>query len=279
MIRFAPANRLLILFGLTSAAAVGLGIWTCRKWTGDFAGAHFEVIAWTVGALLALGLSRAGAIARSPAIPAIAVLALAATFLGAGYDGVHRWLEIGPVALHGAFFVLPAAIVALAVGAGGWLTLIAGLAILAILVGQPDASQAIAFAAAYVVIIARAPARLPIRLGVILVAVALAVGSLFRPDPLAGLAMVEGILRLAWTFTPLLAIAGGLAVFVSALAPVLVDRSLPALALSLYAVLVAAAPLVLEVPVPLMGQGAGPIVGLWLGVGLLAAHLRRRDLA
>jgi hypothetical protein len=71
--------------------------------------------AWLLGMALAAGLLVGG---RSPLLPkallGAAILGLAATFLAAGSEGVHRWVDIGPLQVNVAALLLAPAVVALA---------------------------------------------------------------------------------------------------------------------------------------------------------------------
>ena len=95
-----------------------------------------------------------------------------------------------------------------------------------------------------------------------------------RVDPLAPVAEVEEIMRLAWAVSPLAAVAAW-ATLAGACLSLGGSRTPAALALAAYAVLAALMPLVGWFPVPLVGMTMSPIIGLWLGAGLLAAQARR----
>jgi len=73
----------------------------------------------------------------------LALFAVAGSFLAPAQEGVHRWIDLGPLHVNVAALSLPAAIVALAF-CGIW-SRIGGAfaaAIAVLLVLQPDASQA-----------------------------------------------------------------------------------------------------------------------------------------
>ena len=104
-------------------------------------------IAWVAGAAVSfLILIIGGYWVRLSVLP-IAVLALAAVFLFPDVDDVHRWLDLGPLAVNAAALFLPITIVAMAqTGIRKPLSIGTTALILAILILQPDASQATAFA-------------------------------------------------------------------------------------------------------------------------------------
>lgn len=130
---------------------------------------------------------------------------LAATFLDAGSAGVHRWVQAGPLRVHASAVCLPALILALggtlrrsgSQGQSGGLVLLIGGATLILLIAQPDAAQATAFAGALLVLLvcSRRP-----RSVVVPAALAAAAGVAWawkRPDPLLSVPHVEGIVGLA----------------------------------------------------------------------------------
>lgn len=229
-----------------------------------------NIAAWAVGALLAImATRRAWPQSRVAAliVLAIVVAALFATFVDTGLAGVHRWVSLGPLRLNAAMLLLPLTIVLLARRRSD----IAMLAIAAVLLGQPDASQAAAFAAASLIMLRRRGMDWQGRATAMLV-VALAAAAWLRADPLAPVAEVEGIFGLA---SPWLAILGGCALALAALTPALAQhRADPAaLPLATYMAVVAVMPVFGTFPVPLVGMTVSPILGWWLAVGLLAASV------
>lgn len=249
-------------FGILSLIAVATGCWVAsahglpaRAWLPNLA-------AWAVGAGSAVLLSR---IRTERWWPVLALIGLAATFLSAGMSGVHRWIGLGPIRLNAAELLLPAAL-------GG---IVLPLAILAVLALQPDASQAIAFAGGSIVAAALSGASPTRRLVSIILFAGIAALSLLRPDPLAPVPEVEGIIGLAWGMSPILAALAVLALAGATLAPLLVARSPAAYALTTYLALCALAPAFGAFPVPLVGLGVSPILGAWLGFGALVNRTAR----
>lgn len=263
----------LALFGGLSLAAVAVGCGVAQA-SGVPAGVWLRnPMAWVVGAALAAALAlRAGARTELVFL-ALVPLGLAASFLGADLQGVHRWVDLGPLHLNVAQALLPPAIVAMA-ALQGRLSWLVGAVALSLLVLQPDASQATALGGALAVslLVIRAPAWAK---AAGLVAVGLAVAVAWqRPDPLAPVAEVEEIMGLAWALSPLAAI-GAWAALAAACLSLAWARTPGAWALLAYAALSALTPLAGPFPVPLVGMAMSPIVGLWLGAGLLAAQASR----
>ncbi len=200
--------------------------------------------------------------------------------LGGGAQS--RWLALGAFRLHLAPVVLPPLLVLLAhatahkTPGAAWAVpgtlLLAGVA----LAMQPDPAQLLAFTlAAGVVCWPLRPHR-----GLAALALALAAGlnllAWRRQTPLDPVPHVEGILHMAWTQGPALfglAVLGAGAV----LATLLGLRRRDAGSAALYfATLYALAPLQIT-PVPLVGWGAGPLLGF--GAMLMALMATRADAA
>jgi hypothetical protein len=145
--------------------------------------------------------------------------------------------------------------------------------IAALLALQPDISQLAGFALAAVIL---CTARFGARGGAVsfILAAAALVLCLSRPDPLAPVPHVEGIVFLAWSQSPALAIALAMALTATALSPLLAWRTpqrWPAVALAAYFTTTAAAFLFGAYPVPLAGYGLSFVLGWWLAAGVLAS--------
>ncbi|MBX3480275.1 MAG: hypothetical protein KF842_07735 [Caulobacter sp.] len=274
------SSWLLAGFGLVSLATVVVGIMVCTSNGAAMAPALRNLAAWGVGAVLAIVLA---ALARRTTLRILLWLlpiALLAGFLGPGLQEVHRWLSLGPVQANIAMLLGPAAVVAFAARmdfwpTGSWLALLLALALT---VAQPDASQATALAVVALAAAWSFHARPRGRLILAVLAVGAAAWAWLRPDPLAPVPEVEGVIGLAFSQSPTMgALALGLLLLVS-LSPMIAALSpgarLPAVSLGLFLLVWAAAPFVGAFPVPFVGLGPSPIVGAWLGVGLLASLLR-----
>lgn len=255
---------------VAAASGVSMGVWVRNP------------ASWVGGALAGALILRFAGPRTTFGFLVAAPLGLALSLAGAGQLGVHRWLDLGPLHVNAAQVLLPPAIVALAVPALGRGRVWIAAVILLLLAAQPDASQATAFGGALFALLGQSQLSRPARIAA-MVAVGLAMAaSWLRPDPLGPVPEVEEILRLAWELSPMAAVAAWAtllaAVAAFALFPTRGTQGGPR-ALGAYAVLTALMPLFGPFPVPLTGMAMSPVVGLWLGAGLLAAQARRVDLS
>jgi hypothetical protein len=228
---------------------------------------------WLVGAAAGLALMAWGGRRAGFTFAALALIGLTATFLFPGQEGVHRWADLGPLHVNAAQLLLPPALVAcLQLGRrGAWIA----AALLVLLVAQPDASQATALAGALTVAVVVGQGHRGERAALATVALLAAGSAWLRPDRLAPVPEVEGIMSLASTASPLLAAAAWATTLGANAAFAWAPNARPAgLALAAYGLLAALAPVVGAFPVPLVGMAMSPIVGLWLGAGMLVASGR-----
>ena len=273
-------HRLLLVYGVLALATVGLGCLICALADVPASIWMRNLIGWGVGLVAAVGLASLAGKRTATVLLGLSAVLVAASLFGPAQQGVHRWLAVGPLSINLALLMLPMAVVALdwtRERASSWGL---ALAILGLLVLQPDASQAMAFAGALVLIALRAPFSPPVRVGLVTVTAGLAAFSWLRPDPLAPVPEVEEIVALALGITPVLAVAAVVLIVATSLAPMLGTRLAGArsfgtgLPLSAYFLLTAGMTIFGAFPMPLLGIGMSPIVGFWLGVGLLAAQVR-----
>ncbi|MEC8534519.1 MAG: hypothetical protein VXZ00_11010 [Pseudomonadota bacterium] len=264
---------------------MGLGAAVCALSGVSAASWGRNLAAWLVGAVIAAALAAAGRRIVSPgaalAVAGLAVAGLAASFFNPAQEGVHRWIDAGPLHVNIAMVVLPSLSVVLAAAEDRRAIWGAAVAALILLVAQPDASQTTTLAAVLILVAAfRAPSR-GVKAALILFAGVAAAAAWMRPDPLQPVAEVEEIVGLAFQISPLI---GGLALIllaVFAAVPAALTQpdarlKLAGGALSLCLAAWAVTPLFGAFPVPLVGVGMSPILGAWLGVGLLAAATRAR---
>ena len=280
-VREVERRRIVTVFGALALAAVAGGAAVCALGGTPAAQWARNPAAWVIGAVLAAAL----AVFQRPAFGAVALWAapagLFAALFNPGQQGVHRWIDPGPLHINDAMLLLPPAIVAFAGaardGAGPWIAAFIGLALLT---AQPDASQAAALAAVIALVAARTGFRPLIRLALIAAALGLAALAWMRPDPLAPVPEVEGIVGLAAALSPAAGVALVLLLAATAAAPAILTARAPSRqrdagsALSLGLLVWVIAPFLGAFPMPFAGLGPSPILGAWLGVGLLAGQGR-----
>ena len=272
-------TRSALLYLLAPLPALVLGVLVMRRSDVSAAAWGQNIAACAIGLLLCLALARARRGQRSGTglyvLGGVALGCIAATLLSPGLDDVHRWVRLGPVRLHVAAIVLPLMVYVLAgfEHAGRWIApAVLALAAALVLFAQPDAAQATAFAAAAVIVLLPRPLRLvPV--------IALAAATWLRRDPLVEVAHVEGIVGLAgqlgtgWMIAALASLLLLPAPFLAATGEV--DVRLPR-ALGAYIAVTLLAAWAGAFPVPVLGQGASPILGYLVAAGLV---LRSRNRA
>jgi hypothetical protein len=241
--------------------------------------------------LVAVLIARAGRTrieSAAPTLAAVGITLLALTFVDPGLDHVHRWLALGPVRLHASAIasplVLAAALGLVAHGRGAW----AGIAIAlaqALHAVQPDAAQSTALALGCIVALASWPMPLRARIVAIAMTAASVIPAWHAADPLTPVPEVEGVVALAAALgrpTQILAV-GVLALVPASLAWVAsrveratIDRAMCS-GLVAYVVGIVVAPMFGEFPVPLIGFGASPVLGLGVCIGCMVAVGGARD--
>lgn len=265
-----------LAFALASLVTIALGASVMVQADVPAATWIRNPVAWLVAGGLAIIVARQGWLAGWTAPGALLVVTL--SFLGPEQQGVHRWLDLGPVELNAAALVLPLAIATSGRGHPGinaaCIALIAGA-----LAWQPDISQLAGFVPAMIVL---AVARFGWPGG----AVAATVGAgaialcLSRPDPLEPVAHVEGIFALAWNQSPIIALAMGASLAAAALSPLFWWRALQteraaSLALTAYFAATSLGCVLGPYPAPLAGYGLSFVVGWWLGMAALTSPRER----
>jgi len=204
--------------------------------------------------------------------------ALAATFFATGSMGVHRWIPVGPLTMHVGAVCLPLFILALGVldAFGGklrWGPMLLAMAVAMLLLLQPDAAQATAFAAAVFTFLIANKQRAGAAWVAALVIAALAGWTWTQRDPLSPVPYVEGIIGLARQSGPVWLVASLSALAVLPL-PFFIGSSgshSPFVrALGVYLCVCILAPFFGHFPVPLVGLGLSPIVGYFVALGSLS---------
>ncbi|MGI0493098.1 hypothetical protein ACN4EG_15045 [Alkalinema pantanalense CENA528] len=193
----------------------------------------------------------------------------------AGFEGVpNRWLLFWGMRLYVAPIVLPLTLFLFATAARFTKVDAVAIAIVAIaLMIQPDAAQATAFSLAMVLILARRFQQFRLRWAIAVLLLSCPIVTWQLPDLLAPVRYVEGVFQVAGEVSPLLFILAIICVsfpIVGLVWSSYQQRTLAALAIAIYySALLMQAPLQLT-PVPLLGFGAGPILGYFMVAGVLS---------
>jgi len=209
------------------------------------------------------------------AIVILTLIGLATPLLG-GSSGPERWISVGPLRLYVAPLLLPSFIAACSVfvGKDGKHQMIALAAVLGaalLLALQPDASQVLGLLVASAVVIVQC--RLGVFwLGVVVFPFALVtIWAFSLPDPLAPVLYVEEVFALALghsLFAGVVIIASATALIVGLLIQSISGSFWLSAVAAYYSVLFVCSTAGIT-PAPLVGYGAGPILGYGLMVGLL----------
>lgn len=212
----------------------------------------------------------------------LSIAGLCCTLISRGTDGIHRWVYLGPIALHAAFIVLPVALIGIdrlwadekRVAALILIPLIAG-----ILFCQPDASMVAAFALAMIPTALLRPKPGAAQKGILCLLLVLATLSFIKGGTLEPVDYTEGILHMArqcglavWFLSvaslPILFCPFAIGAIDKTARPLCMGCSLFYLALLLSSATGA-------FPVPIIGYGVSPIAGYMI----LAAHAVGRCLS
>ena len=263
-----------------AAPAVALSVWLLHIAEAPRSVLTQQVVAASVATAVFVVLIRMRRASRPVDIQWFALALTLSLFIplvvGSG-GGAERWVVLGSVRLYVAPVVLPVALLLLGAPLRVPAIYAASVTAAAIaLVLQPDASQLSAFALAMLVLLAASRAHLLLRVALLAVLLCCAVVAWHTPDPLAPVRYVEGVFNLAAEVSPFALLAALIFAALPVMAILWVARAMRsngALAVATYyASLLALAPLQVT-PVPLLGFGAGPILGYFLVAGAIS-HAR-----
>ncbi len=264
-------------FIVLALAAVGWGVW----------------ITHLLAIFLACCLALAGSHMSKPGnhqnmafvVVILTLIGLAIPLFG-NSTGPERWIAVGPLRLYAAPLLLPSFIAACSVFITKdvkyqIMSLVAVLVAALLLALQPDASQVLGLLVASAVVIVQYRLSL-LCFSVIVIPLALVtMWAFYLPDPLTPVPHVEEVFALAFGHSLL----AGVAIIASALA-LIVGLWIRSVSGSLWLSAVAAYYMVLFLcstagitPAPLVGYGAGPILGFGLMAGLAGwfKHQNRPD--
>ncbi len=256
--------------------AVVLGLWLLRIADAPLSVQRLHVVVTVVGMATQVIMARLRTLKSLTDIKWLTLFLAASLFIPmvTGTGTPARWLVLGNVRVYVAPVVLPLVLFLLGAPSQTLAIDTTSVTTAAIaLVLQPDASQLTAFALGMLALLVPAALPRPVRLGLCGMLLGSAVVAWRTPDPLAPVPYVEGVFTLAAEASALALVAA----VASAALPVAafvwaarLNRSPGTFAVALYyGALFALAPLQIT-PVPLLGFGAGPVLGYFLVAGAVS---------
>ena len=259
-----------------AAPALAMSMWLLQIGEAPRSAIMLQAITAVVGIAICIALTRMRSVSRvvdSQWLAMALTVSLFIPLMVGSENGIARWVVLGSVRLYLAPVVLPVALLLLgspprvpAIHAGT--VIVTAIA----LVLQPDASQLTAFALAMLVLLAASKSHLLLRGALLAVLLCCVVVAWKIPDPLAPVRYVEGVFTLAAEVSTIALLAALIVAALPVMAFALIartTRSTGALAVATYyAALLALAPLQVT-PVPLLGFGAGPILGYFFVAGVI----------
>jgi cell division protein FtsW (lipid II flippase) len=244
-----------------------------------------NALAHVLGALGALALwssTPEGQRRAARWLPLAASLAIAATLVMPDLEGVRRWLPLGPLRVNASAALLPWLFFGL-ISAEPQVRIravVLACGVQLVHLAQPDAAQATALAAAALPLLA-AGTVVGRRAGIPVAAllVGLAAAAWMRPDALPAIDYVERIFALAGASGPWWSAAAGMATF-GLLVPAMIAMRRPKAAevqlgagFALYACAAIGATFFGSYPVPVLGAGAGPVLGWYAMISVIALRM------
>jgi cell division protein FtsW (lipid II flippase) len=204
------------------------------------------------------------------------LLGLAACFAFSEAENPSRWLKLGGIRLYLSAAVLPMALYVFArlhwrLQFSAYANVVLMLAFAALLALQPDLSQLIAFDLAALFIVWHRAGGLVLKVGISVVLGLLCYWCWQQPDPLQPVPYVEGVIQLAKSagIFAMLAAVVSVALIPIGLFYVGIKHNAPELMpIALYYIVIMICAYLGMTPMPLMGFGAGPVLGYFLSLGM-----------
>ncbi len=272
--------RLLVSVQVLATAVISL--LAIRLAGGGNAALGLQAGAFVLAGIVASYRSWPALVERLPTpwpIGAVLLLAAVVLLFGIEIEGARRWLRIGPLVLQPAVLLGSFLLLALArADAGPLSAILAGLSLLLIGIGN-DGGTSLAFALGMTGLLAGSRAAWRRLLPLWLLACAMAVWGLTRPDALPAVAHVEEVLSRAAAVSVAAGVAASIALALLPLPFLLATRgntkrSAP-LALAGFWIGLALAGVLGNYPVPVIGYGASFVIGWVLALGTLLPTARQ----
>ncbi len=197
------------------------------------------------------------------------LIGLAACFAFSETGSPSRWLKIGGIRLYFSAAVLPLALYVFVrlhwrLGFSAYANVLVILVFAGLLALQPDFSQLIAFALSALFIVWHRAGGLALKVGASAILGLLCLWCWQQPDPLQPVPYVEGVIQLAGSAGLVAMLAAILSVVLIpiGLFYVAIKRSAPELIpIALYYIVIMISAYLGLTPLPLLGFGAGPVIG------------------
>ena len=207
---------------------------------------------------------------------ALMLVSLAACFAFSESTNPSRWLKLGPLRLYQSAAVLPLALFLFVrlhwrIPFSAMANLALMLAFAVLLALQPDVSQLAAFSFAAVFIVWHRPDSVAQKIAFTAALVLLCSWCQQQADTLQPVAYVEGVIQLAMSagIVAMLAAELSIALIPLGLFYIGIKRGAPELIpIALYYIVIMICAYIGLTPMPLLGFGAGPVLGYFLATGL-----------
>ena len=202
----------------------------------------------------------------------ITVIFLLLTFVGPGFQGVSRWISIGPFNFYVASIVIPILIIELNKLSqfSNWFILVLIILFISILLTlQPDASQSTAFIIPMIILLWRKTNKNVLRISITALLSILIVYAWVFLDSLPPVAYVEKIISLVSNMGIFWFIIGIISFIILPVPFILFPPKgfkLLSTCIGVYFIIILISTQLGNFPVPLMGYGISPIIGYFISI-------------
>ncbi|MGH4137118.1 cell division protein [Clostridium sp.] len=202
----------------------------------------------------------------------VAVLFILLTFVDSGFQGVNRWISMGPIKFYVASIVIPILIIELCSLSQLQHLIISVIIIIFVsilLALQPDASQLTAFIIPMIILLWGKTNKITLRLGIIAILSIIMVNSWVHLDILPPVSYVEKILSLVGNMGILWLSLGVISLIILPLPFIFFapkNLRLSSTCIGIYFIIILISTIFGNFPVPLMGYGISPIIGYFVSI-------------
>lgn len=232
-----------------------------------------NIIIWIIGSILGIIFFTKTKQEQFSRSPIIIIVLLLASFLSNGLDGIHRWIQFGPLSIYVASIFLPLLLIFfLKLLENKHYLYVIGLnfVVLVILLFQPDAGQVTAFACATIILLWHKMNNNLLNLCNLTITTTIVIMSWILLDDLTAVPYVEHILFLVKDMGVLWFIFGIMSLLLL-LSPFFFygKRIAISLTLGVYFLVMMLVTFFGNFPMPIMGYGISPIIGYIISISYL----------